>query len=129
MHMPTLFHGRLAARRAVAPLPNVIGLAGALAGLGGGLAMALISALLTHALDQDRWLQLKVIASLFLGPAVAAQSGFVAGPILVGALIHLAVAALLVEALTVVVAGLVVGFLVVGLSGKTRMYSLPPRFT
>jgi hypothetical protein len=95
MHMPTLFHRRLATRRAASPLPDVIGLAGALAGLGGGLAMALIGALLTHALDQDRWLQLKVTASLVLGPAVAAQSGFVAGPILVGALIHLAVAALL----------------------------------
>src|SRR4029453_6820994 len=95
MHMPTLFQGRLARFRAASRLPDRIGLAGALAGLGGGLAMALIGALLTHALDQDRWLQLKVIAGVMLGPAVAAQSGFAAGPILVGALIHLAVAALL----------------------------------
>jgi len=93
--MPTLFHKRPAIRRTIVPLPNIIGLAGALAGLGGGSAMALIGALLTHALDQDRWLQLKVIAGLVLGPAVATQSGFVAGPIVLGALIHLAVAALL----------------------------------
>jgi hypothetical protein len=73
----------------------VIGLAGALAGLGGGLASALIGALLTHALDQDVWLQLQVIASLILGPAVVAESGFMAGPIVVGALIHLMMAALL----------------------------------
>jgi hypothetical protein len=95
MHMPTLIHRQPAARRAVELLPDVIGLAGALAGLGGGLSMALIGALLTHALDQDRWLQLKVIASLILGPAVSAQSGFVAGPIVLGALIHLAMAAVL----------------------------------
>ncbi len=94
MHMP-LFHSWPVERRAVAPLPDTIGPAGALAGLGGGLAMALIGALLTHALDQDRWLQLKVIASMVLGSAATAQSGFVAGPVLLGALIHLAVAALL----------------------------------
>jgi hypothetical protein len=77
------------------PLPNIIGLAGALAGLGGGLAMALIGMLLAHALDQDRWLQMKVIASPVLGSVVAAEPGFVAGPIMLGALIHVLVAALL----------------------------------
>src|SRR4051794_4363433 len=95
MHPPTPFRGRIAARRAAVTLPDMLGLAGALAGLGGGLAMALIGALLTQALDQDHWLQLKLIASLLLGPAVAAESGFVAGPIVLGALIHLLVAALL----------------------------------
>jgi hypothetical protein len=95
MHRPTQFHGRLATRRVVAPLPDIIGLAGALAGLGGGLAMTLIGALLTHALDQDHWLQLKVIASVALGPAVAAQLGFAAGPIIIGALLHFGLAALL----------------------------------
>ena len=70
----------------------MIGLAGALAGLGGGFAMTLISALLTHALDQDHWLQLKVIASLVLGSAATAQLGFVAGPIIIGVLIQLGLA-------------------------------------
>src|SRR4051812_15819981 len=95
MHMPTQFQSRMPARRIGAPLPDRIGLAGALAGLGGGVAMTLIGALLSHALDQDVWLQLKVIASLVLGPAVAAQLGFVAGPIIIGALIHLGLAAVL----------------------------------
>jgi hypothetical protein len=95
MHMPTPFQGRMPARRIVAPMPDMIGLAGAIAGLGGGLAMTLIGALLTHALDQDHWLQLKVIASVVLGPAVIAQSGGGAGPIIIGMLIHLGLAALL----------------------------------
>jgi hypothetical protein len=93
--MRTLFHGRPNARRDIAPLPASIGAAGALAGLGGGLAMALIGALLTHALDQDRWLQLNMIASLVLGPAVATQSASAAEPILLGMLIHLVTATLL----------------------------------
>jgi hypothetical protein len=90
-----LFHSRPAARRAPKPLPDIIGVAGAIAGLGGGLAMLLIGALLTHALDQDVWLQLRAIAGIVLGPAVAAEAGFAALPIMVGGLLHLAVAALL----------------------------------
>ena len=35
MHIPTLFHARPAARQVAKPLPNSIGLAGAIAGLGG----------------------------------------------------------------------------------------------
>jgi hypothetical protein len=93
--MPTQFHDRLTAHRTLTLLPDTIGLAGALAGLGSGLVMTLIGALLTHALDQDRWLQLKVIASVALGPAVATQLGVVAGPIIIGALIQLGLAALL----------------------------------
>src|SRR3954469_26062096 len=95
MHMPALFHNHPGVRRPVAPLPDIIGLAGVLAGLGGGFAMALIGALLAHALDQDRWLQLKVHASLILGSGVAAQSGFATAPVVLGALIHLTMAALL----------------------------------
>src|SRR5690242_14145811 len=95
MHMPTQFQSRMPFRRIGAPLPDQLGLAGALAGLGGGLAMTLIGALLSHALDQDGWLQLKAIASVLFGPAVAARLGFVAGPIIIGALIHLGLAAAL----------------------------------
>jgi hypothetical protein len=57
--------------------------------------MTLIDALLSQALDQDRWLQLKVIASVIVGPAMTAQLGFVVGPITIGALIHLGLATLL----------------------------------
>jgi uncharacterized YccA/Bax inhibitor family protein len=79
----------------VAPRSNAIGRAGALAGLGGGLAMALVAALLTRSLGQDLWYQFEVIASVIYGPAAIAQTGFAIGPVLVGIAIHLAVAALL----------------------------------
>jgi len=82
-------------RRSVSLLPERLGLAGALAGLGGGLAMTIVSALLTRALDQDLWLQPKVIASLVLGSSATTSAGFAAAPVLLGLLIHLAVAALL----------------------------------
>jgi hypothetical protein len=57
--------------------------------------MTLIGVLLMHVLDQDRWLQLKLIASVVRGPAVAAQLGFVAGTIIMGMLIQLGLAVLL----------------------------------
>lgn len=95
MHMPTQFQIRMPARRARVRLPDWLGLAGALAGLGGGVAMTLIGALLSHALDQDPYLQLEVIASVVLGPAVAEQLGLVAAPVIVGALLHLGLAAVL----------------------------------
>jgi hypothetical protein len=79
-------------RRAL--VPDVIGLSGALAGIGGGLAMAVVAALLTRSLDQDIWLQPKAIAALVLG-ASTATAGFAAVPVLVGTLIHLIVSALL----------------------------------
>jgi hypothetical protein len=75
-------------------LPNVLGLNGAIAGLGGGVAMAVVAALLTRAIDQDIWLQPKVIASLVLGASVA-EPGFDAAAVAVGTLIHLIVAAAL----------------------------------
>src|SRR5215208_5564490 len=116
MHMPTQFQSRMPARRAGAPLPDRIGLAGALAGLGGGLAMTLIGALLSHALDQDRWLQLKEIASVVFGPALAAQLGFVAGPIMIGALLQLGLAALL---------GALFEFLMRRIARRQSIYGLP----
>lgn len=73
-------------------LPDRIGLAGALAGLVGGLGMWLVTVLLTQALDLDSWLQLKVIASMVLGSSVIGQAGFVAGTVAVGMLLHLVVA-------------------------------------
>jgi len=78
-----------------APLPGALGLGGALAGLAGGLAMIGVAALLAASKGYDIWFQLKAVASLALGPAALAQAGFVAGPVLAGLLIHLAVAALL----------------------------------
>ena len=83
-------------------LPDVIGLKGALAGVGGGLAMAVVAALLTWSLDQDIWLQPKAIAAFVLGSGATAP-GFAAVPVLLGTLIHLAVSALLGAAFEVVV--------------------------
>jgi uncharacterized YccA/Bax inhibitor family protein len=74
--------------------PDVVGLNGAIAGLCGGVAMAVVAALLTRALDQDIWLQPKAIAGLVLGDA-SITAGFAAVPVLVGTLIHLVVSALL----------------------------------
>ena len=81
--------------RTVSLFADRLALGGALAGLGGGLAMTIVAALLTRALDQDLWLQPKVIAGLVLGSSATAQAGFVAAPVLVGLLIHLAVSVLL----------------------------------
>jgi len=77
------------------PIPNVIGLGGAIAGLGGGLAMALVGALLSSALDGDIWRESKEIASVFYGRAALAEPGFVFGPVFTGTLLHLLVSAVL----------------------------------
>jgi hypothetical protein len=82
-------------RRALSPAPTMLGLGGALAGLTGGVAMMISAALLAGAKGYDIWFQLKAIASLVLGPSAIATTGFVAGPVLAGVLVHLAVAALL----------------------------------
>jgi len=82
-------------RRGVSPLPDVIGLGGALAGLAGGVAMAVVAALLSASMGQDIWHEPKRIAVIVYGPAALAAPGFDAGPVLVGTLIHLLVSALL----------------------------------
>ena len=80
---------------AVSPIPDVIGLGGAIAGLAGGVAMAVVAALLSASMGQDIWHESKRIAAIVYGPAALAQPGFDLGPVLVGTLIHLIVAALL----------------------------------
>jgi hypothetical protein len=82
-------------RTAVSPLPDIVGLGGALAGLGGGLAMAIVAAILTAAAGGDIWHQPKLIATTVLGQSALAQPGFAAGPVIVGSLIHLIISALL----------------------------------
>jgi hypothetical protein len=84
-----------AVRPVVSPLPDIIGLGGALAGLGGGLAMAIVAAIISASLGGDIWLEAKQIAAVVYGSSVAAQPGFVAGPVLVGTLLHLIVSAAL----------------------------------
>ena len=77
------------------PLPDVIGLGGAIAGLAGGVAMAIVAALLSASMGQDIWHEPKRIAVIVYGPAALISPGFDPGPVLVGSLIHLLVAALL----------------------------------
>src|SRR6476646_4837324 len=76
-------------------LPDVIGLGGAIAGLAGGVAMAVVAALLSASMGQDIWHEPKRIAAIVYGPAALATSGFDPGPVLLGSLLHLIVSALL----------------------------------
>jgi len=82
-------------RSSVSPLPDVVGLGGAIAGLAGGVAMAVVAALLSASMGQDIWHESKRIAVIVYGPSALAASGFDLGPVLVGTLIHLLVSALL----------------------------------
>jgi hypothetical protein len=82
-------------RSAISPLPDVVGLGGALAGLAGGLAMAIVAALLSASMGQDIWHESKRIAAIVYGPAALAAAGFDLGPVLVGSLLHLVVSAVL----------------------------------
>lgn len=79
----------------VSPLPDVVGLGGALAGLLGGLAAMFVGAAISISLRGDVWLQAKQIAAILYGDAATAQPGFAAGPVIVGTLIHLVTAAIL----------------------------------
>ena len=78
-----------AVRPAVSPLPDIVGLGGAVAGVGGGLAMSIAGAIISASLNGDIWLEAKQIAGVIYGPAAATQPGFVAGPVIVGTLLHL----------------------------------------
>jgi hypothetical protein len=75
-------------RRGTARLPNIVGLGGALAGLGGGLAMAIVGMFFALALGQDVWLEPKQIAAVVWRAAAVAHTGFEAAPVLAGTLIH-----------------------------------------
>lgn len=80
---------------ATSRLPDVIGLGGAIAGIGGGLAMAVVAALLARFMGEDVWRQPQAIAVVVYGPAAVADAGFALQPALVGSVIHLIVSALL----------------------------------
>jgi hypothetical protein len=68
--------------------------AGAIAGLAGGLAMALVGAVIALAVGADIWHTPKAIGSFLFGPAAVATPGFVAGPVLAGSILHVALSAL-----------------------------------
>src|SRR5437762_11482721 len=51
-------------RPVISSLPDVVGLGGALAGLAGGLAMAVVAALISASMGQDIWHESKQIAAI-----------------------------------------------------------------
>ena len=61
------------------PIPSstsdAMGIGGALAGLGGGLAMAVIAAIISLSVGTDIWLEAKQIAAPFYGQAAVSQPG------------------------------------------------------
>ncbi len=67
---------------------------GALAGLIGGVMMAIIGAVLALAVGDDLWKAPKLIATFVVSPDMVAAPGFLAGPVIIGSLIHLALSAL-----------------------------------
>ena len=73
-------------------LPDIKGLGGAIAGFIAGVVMAIIGALFALSSNNDIWLEAKQIAAMVYGPMAVAASGFVAGPVIVGTLIHFVVA-------------------------------------
>lgn len=76
------------ANTSAARIPEIPGLGGAIAGLVGGAAMAVIAAIISASIGGDIWLEAKQIATMVYGPEVATMSGFVVGPVIVGTLIH-----------------------------------------
>jgi hypothetical protein len=78
----------------VSPLPDVIGLGGAIAGIGGGIAMAIVGWLIALATGTDVWLTPKLIAVAAGGPEVV-RPGFELGPVFAGTIMHLIASAVL----------------------------------
>lgn len=72
-------------------LPDVIGLGGAIAGIVGGAAMAVVAAAMAGATGNDIWLEAREIAATFLGASFATG----ATAVLAGTLIHFLFAAAL----------------------------------
>ncbi len=71
------------------PIPDIVGLGGALAGLGGGIAMALVGGIIALSSATDIWQTSKLIAGAIGGSPIVAP-GFDAGPVILGTLMHIA---------------------------------------
>jgi uncharacterized membrane protein YagU involved in acid resistance len=69
-------------------------MSGALAGLVGGVMMAIVGAILALAIGDDLWKAPKLIATFVVSPDSAAAPGFLAGPVIIGSMIHLALSVL-----------------------------------
>ena len=70
-------------------LPDVVGLGGAVAGLGAALVMVLLSPLLSLLSGVSIWTPPKLIAATVYGPRVVATPDFALGPVLTGLGVHL----------------------------------------
>jgi len=93
--MRTMNSSSIAVRPVVTRLPDIAGLGGAIAGVGGGIAMAVVAAIISQGMGGDIWLESKQIAAVVYGPLAIAEPGFVFGPVVVGTLLHLIVSAVL----------------------------------
>jgi len=71
-------------------LPDIFGLGGSIAGLGGGLAMIVAAALLTAASGEDTWREPREIAQPLFGAVVGTDWA----PIVVGTILHFLMAGL-----------------------------------
>lgn len=80
-------------RTRVSSLPDIIGLGGAIAGLGAGVVMAIVSAIIAGLRGVDIWLEAKQIAAPLFPGFDPSALGFALGPIVVGTLIHLLLSA------------------------------------
>jgi len=67
---------------------------GALAGLVGGVMMAIVGAILALAIGDELWKAPKLIATFVVSPDSVATPGFLAGPVIIGSAIHLALSVL-----------------------------------
>ena len=81
-------------RASATPLLTKIEASGAIAGLVGGVTMAVVGAILAIAMGADLWKAPKLIATFVLGLSATAGTGFVVLPVIIGSLIHLALSAL-----------------------------------
>lgn len=115
------------ARSQFIQLPDVIGLGGAISGLGAGIVMAMVAAIIAVFRGDDIWLEAKQIAAPLFPGFDPMSAGFAPGPIVVGTLVHLFVAVALGATFSIikrrilhlpsdmgvpVLAGLIYGFLV-----------------
>jgi uncharacterized membrane protein YagU involved in acid resistance len=94
LHTSTNHVQQVASVAGLSPATRKIESAGAVAGLVGGVAMAVVGALIATAMSTDIWLTPERIAALVFGPVAAATPGFDAAPVIVGSLLHLALSAL-----------------------------------
>lgn len=67
---------------------------GLIAGLIGGVMMAIVGAALAIAIGDDLWKAPKLIATFVVSSDAIAAPGFLAGPVVIGSLIHLLLSAL-----------------------------------